>query len=66
MRPSGCQGKRKLLYGWARDAPPAKIPDGVGFKVGTPYRYIVLQVHYPHPAPIPDYTAVDISFTDDE
>lgn len=38
----------KIIYAWARDAPPLKLPNGVGFKVGSdsPIKYIVLQVHY--------------------
>ena len=65
MHHSVCQGNGKLIYAWAKDAPPTKIPDGVGFKVGTPHRFIVLQVHYAHPLPIPNYAKVDISFTDE-
>ena len=64
MHHSICEGESKLIYAWAKDAPPAKIPDGVGFKVGFPYRYIVLQLHYVHPLPSPDHAAVKISFTD--
>ena len=64
MHHSICEGESKLIYAWAKDAPPAKIPDGVGFKVGFPHRYIVLQLHYVHPLPSPDHAAVKISFTD--
>ncbi|VDO95851.1 unnamed protein product [Soboliphyme baturini] len=41
----------QIIYGWARDSPALKLPDGVGFKVGkdTAMRYLVLQVHYMHP-----------------
>ena len=65
MHHSTCKGDRKWIYGWSKDAPPTEIPDGVGFKVGTPHRFIVLQVHYVHPLSIPDYARVDISFTDE-
>lgn len=45
-----CGEHSQIIYAWARDAPPLKLPDGVGFKVGktSPIKYIVLQVHYGH------------------
>ena len=64
MHDPGCEGETKLLYAWAKDVPSARIPDGVGFKVGSPYRYIVLQLHYAHPLSTPDHASVEISFTD--
>ncbi|XP_061873172.1 peptidyl-glycine alpha-amidating monooxygenase isoform X9 [Colius striatus] len=43
-----CQGKSNILYAWARNAPPTRLPKGVGFRVGgeTGGRFFVLQVHY--------------------
>lgn len=44
-----CESKDQILYGWALDAKPFKLPDKVGFKVGGPesdIQYLVLQVHY--------------------
>ncbi|KAM4707525.1 peptidyl-glycine alpha-amidating monooxygenase isoform 1-T1 [Discoglossus pictus] len=43
-----CSDKSSIMYAWARNAPPTKLPDGVGFKVGgkTGSKYFVLQVHY--------------------
>ncbi|XP_006022960.1 peptidyl-glycine alpha-amidating monooxygenase isoform X1 [Alligator sinensis] len=43
-----CTDKSNILYAWARNAPPTKLPSGVGFKVGgkTGSKYFVLQVHY--------------------
>ncbi|XP_037979165.1 peptidyl-glycine alpha-amidating monooxygenase isoform X4 [Motacilla alba alba] len=43
-----CKDKSNILYAWARNAPPTKLPKGVGFRVGgeTGSRYFVLQVHY--------------------
>uniref|UniRef100_A0A8C3SUR0 Peptidylglycine alpha-amidating monooxygenase n=1 Tax=Chelydra serpentina TaxID=8475 RepID=A0A8C3SUR0_CHESE len=40
--------KSNILYAWARNAPPTRLPKGVGFKVGgeTGSKYFVLQVHY--------------------
>ncbi|XP_014747880.1 PREDICTED: peptidyl-glycine alpha-amidating monooxygenase isoform X5 [Sturnus vulgaris] len=43
-----CKDKSNILYAWARNAPPTRLPKGVGFRVGgeTANRYFVLQVHY--------------------
>uniref|UniRef100_A0A8C8S3Q6 Peptidylglycine alpha-amidating monooxygenase n=1 Tax=Pelusios castaneus TaxID=367368 RepID=A0A8C8S3Q6_9SAUR len=43
-----CTDKSNILYAWARNAPPTKLPKGVGFQVGgeTGSKYFVLQVHY--------------------
>lgn len=37
-----------IMYAWARNAPPTKLPKDVGFKVGGHSRksYFVLQMHY--------------------
>ncbi|XP_025899852.1 peptidyl-glycine alpha-amidating monooxygenase isoform X3 [Nothoprocta perdicaria] len=43
-----CKDKSNILYAWARNAPPTRLPRGVGFRVGgeTGSKYFVLQVHY--------------------
>lgn len=43
-----CTDKSSIMYAWARNAPPTKLPKGVGFKVGgnSGIKYFVLQVHY--------------------
>ncbi|XP_069481562.1 peptidyl-glycine alpha-amidating monooxygenase isoform X2 [Ambystoma mexicanum] len=43
-----CTDKANILYAWAKNAPPTKLPEGVGFKVGgaSGSKYFVLQVHY--------------------
>ncbi|XP_009950139.1 PREDICTED: peptidyl-glycine alpha-amidating monooxygenase isoform X3 [Leptosomus discolor] len=43
-----CRDKSNILYAWARNAPPTRLPKGVGFRVGgeTGGRFFVLQVHY--------------------
>lgn len=43
-----CASGAQIVYAWARDAPPLKLPEGVGFKIGgdSGIRYLVLQVHY--------------------
>lgn len=48
MHPVCGSGGQHILYAWGRNAPPLKLPKGVGFKVGpaTPIKYLVLQVHY--------------------
>ncbi|TSS11568.1 Peptidyl-glycine alpha-amidating monooxygenase [Bagarius yarrelli] len=43
-----CFDEAKIMYAWARDAPPTKLPKDVGFRVGgdTRITYFVLQIHY--------------------
>ncbi|KAL3084630.1 hypothetical protein niasHT_034669 [Heterodera trifolii] len=44
-----CGGNSHILYAWARNAPPLKLPKDVAFAVGNegdPVQYIVLQIHY--------------------
>ncbi|XP_064165525.1 peptidyl-glycine alpha-amidating monooxygenase isoform X3 [Anguilla rostrata] len=43
-----CEDEAKIIYAWARNAPPTKLPRDVGFKVGGDSRitYFVLQIHY--------------------
>ncbi|XP_053557495.1 peptidyl-glycine alpha-amidating monooxygenase isoform X2 [Bombina bombina] len=43
-----CLDKSNIMYAWGRNAPPTKLPEGVGFKVGgkSGSKYFVLQVHY--------------------
>ncbi|XP_014806971.1 PREDICTED: peptidyl-glycine alpha-amidating monooxygenase isoform X4 [Calidris pugnax] len=43
-----CKDKSNILYAWARNAPPTRLPKGVGFRVGgeSGGRFFVLQVHY--------------------
>ncbi|CAH2297109.1 peptidyl-glycine alpha-amidating monooxygenase isoform X1 [Pelobates cultripes] len=43
-----CADKSSIMYAWARNAPPTKLPKGVGFRVGgeSGSKYFVLQVHY--------------------
>ncbi|OCT98556.1 hypothetical protein XELAEV_18010794mg [Xenopus laevis] len=43
-----CNDKSSIMYAWAKNAPPTKLPEGVGFQVGgkSGSRYFVLQVHY--------------------
>ncbi|XP_068609284.1 peptidyl-glycine alpha-amidating monooxygenase B [Brachionichthys hirsutus] len=43
-----CEGESSIMYAWARNAPPTKLPRDVGFKVGrnSGMTYLVLQIHY--------------------
>ncbi|XP_070706175.1 peptidyl-glycine alpha-amidating monooxygenase B [Pempheris klunzingeri] len=43
-----CEDEASIMYAWARNAPPTKLPKDVGFKVGKSSRmsYFVLQIHY--------------------
>ncbi|XP_030005230.1 peptidyl-glycine alpha-amidating monooxygenase isoform X2 [Sphaeramia orbicularis] len=43
-----CEDEASIMYAWARNAPPTKLPKDVGFKVGrhSGMSYFVLQIHY--------------------
>ncbi|XP_068103571.1 peptidyl-glycine alpha-amidating monooxygenase isoform X2 [Hyperolius riggenbachi] len=43
-----CTDKPSIMYAWAKNAPPTKLPKGVGFNIGrdSGIKYFVLQVHY--------------------
>ncbi|XP_054842243.1 peptidyl-glycine alpha-amidating monooxygenase isoform X3 [Eublepharis macularius] len=43
-----CTDTSNILYAWARNAPPTRLPKGVGFKVGGEKgsKFFILQVHY--------------------
>uniref|UniRef100_A0AAX7TCW6 Peptidylglycine alpha-amidating monooxygenase n=1 Tax=Astatotilapia calliptera TaxID=8154 RepID=A0AAX7TCW6_ASTCA len=43
-----CEDEAAIMYAWARNAPPTKLPKDVGFKVGrsSGMSYFVLQIHY--------------------
>ncbi|XP_046906347.1 peptidyl-glycine alpha-amidating monooxygenase isoform X1 [Hypomesus transpacificus] len=43
-----CEDDGAIMYAWARNAPPTKLPRDVGFKVGgkSKITYFVLQIHY--------------------
>ena len=54
-----------VLYGWAKDAPPAAVPDGAGFHVGagSGTRALVLQVHFTKKRPPGDGSGVRLNMT---
>uniref|UniRef100_A0A8C6KU85 Peptidylglycine alpha-amidating monooxygenase n=1 Tax=Nothobranchius furzeri TaxID=105023 RepID=A0A8C6KU85_NOTFU len=43
-----CKDEASIMYAWARNAPPTKLPKDVGFRVGknSGMAYFVLQIHY--------------------
>ncbi|KAK5852474.1 hypothetical protein PBY51_023939 [Eleginops maclovinus] len=43
-----CEDEASIMYAWARNAPPTKLPQDVGFKVGrsSGISHFVLQIHY--------------------
>ncbi|XP_074474041.1 peptidyl-glycine alpha-amidating monooxygenase B isoform X2 [Sebastes fasciatus] len=43
-----CEDEASIMYAWARNAPPTKLPKDVGFKVGrsSGMTHFVLQIHY--------------------
>lgn len=43
-----CNSGNHVIYAWARNAKPLKLPKDVGFLVGkdSPIKYLVLQIHY--------------------
>nr|XP_015222531.1 PREDICTED: peptidyl-glycine alpha-amidating monooxygenase isoform X3 [Lepisosteus oculatus] len=43
-----CEDTANIIYAWAKNAPPTKLPRDVGFKVGgdSGITYFVLQIHY--------------------
>uniref|UniRef100_A0A3Q3G8K6 Peptidylglycine alpha-amidating monooxygenase n=1 Tax=Labrus bergylta TaxID=56723 RepID=A0A3Q3G8K6_9LABR len=43
-----CKDGASIMYAWARNAPPTKLPKDVGFKVGrsSGMSHLVLQIHY--------------------
>jgi len=43
----------RIIYAWAKNAPPTVLPKDVGFRIGVEsnIKNLVLQVHYAHPLP---------------
>jgi len=48
-----CMGASKIIFAWAKNAPPTILPPSVGFRLGGKEQtgYLVLQIHYAHPLP---------------
>ncbi|XP_032239436.2 peptidyl-glycine alpha-amidating monooxygenase A [Nematostella vectensis] len=49
-----CASGQEILFAWAKNAPPKKLPKGVAFQIGKKFNinYLVLQVHYRHKAKV--------------
>ena len=45
-----CSSRQIILYAWAKNAQPKKLPKNVGFRIGgaTDTKYLVMQIHYAH------------------
>jgi hypothetical protein len=43
-----CQGEKRIIFAWGRNAPSLELPEDVAFKVGqdTTIKYIVVNIHY--------------------
>ncbi|EFJ48883.1 hypothetical protein VOLCADRAFT_120843 [Volvox carteri f. nagariensis] len=57
-----CNGPSTIFYGWGRNAPDLRLPEGVGYSVGenTGIKYIVAQVHYLAVRPPDDHSGVTL------
>nr|AAD42258.1 alpha-amidating enzyme precursor 1 [Lymnaea stagnalis] len=45
--PAMCKSSQAtILFAWAKNAPPTVLPEGVGLRIGTTIKTLVLQVHY--------------------
>ncbi|KAJ8304293.1 hypothetical protein KUTeg_017876 [Tegillarca granosa] len=63
-----CHQQEQILFAWAKNAPPLKLPPNVGFHVGknSKVKYIVVQIHYVKPLPdprVPDESGIKITLT---
>ena len=43
----------RIVYAWAKNAPPTVLPKDVGLRIGAEsnIKFLVLQVHYAHSMP---------------
>eukprot|EP00095_Tigriopus_kingsejongensis_P003105 maker-scaffold428_size174301-snap-gene-0.22 protein:Tk03105 transcript:maker-scaffold428_size174301-snap-gene-0.22-mRNA-1 annotation:"af109920_1alpha-amidating enzyme precursor 2" len=60
-----CDDQSKIMYAWAKDAPPTQLPQNVGFSLDGNDGYLVLQVHYKHPLEHKDFTGLSMHYTDE-
>lgn len=65
-----CRGPSKILFAWAKNAPPTTLPPSVGFRLGGKDKagYLVLQIHYAHVLPEGemDQSGMDLVITTEE
>ncbi|TRY67348.1 hypothetical protein TCAL_12467 [Tigriopus californicus] len=62
---SMCDDQSKIMYAWAKDAPPTALPPDVGFSLDADDGFLVLQVHYKHPLDEKDFTGLTMHYTED-
>jgi len=57
-------GAQQILYGWDRNGLPTYFPEDIGVAIGknTPYKYLVLNIHY-LPMVKHDYSGNQLIFT---
>nr|AEI84584.1 peptidylglycine alpha-amidating monooxygenase [Conus bullatus] len=43
-----CEGSQQIMFAWAKNAPPTKLPEGVGMRIGKQLsiKTVVVQIHY--------------------
>merc|ERR550519_2601687 len=58
-----CNSSSSIMFAWAKNAPPKKLPQDVSFEVSPKHKpYLVLQVHYKHPLATPDKTGLSLKY----
>lgn len=62
---SMCDDQSKIMYAWAKDAPPTALPPDVGFSLDSDEGFLVLQVHYKHPLNEKDFTGLTMHYTEE-
>ncbi|KAL3867132.1 hypothetical protein ACJMK2_044358 [Sinanodonta woodiana] len=65
---SVCSGKDQIIFAWAKNAPPLKMPKDVGLHIGknAGIAHIVIQIHYVHKFEEdaqPDYSGIRLYVT---
>ncbi|KAK3593802.1 hypothetical protein CHS0354_014344 [Potamilus streckersoni] len=63
-----CSGRDQIIFAWAKNAPPLKMPKDVGLHIGKEagISYIVVQIHYVHKFEEnaqPDYSGIRLYVT---
>jgi len=59
-----CNTSSSIMFAWAKNAPPKKLPQDVSFEVSPDQKgYLVLQVHYKHPLATPDQTGLSLKYS---
>lgn len=58
----------KIMFAWAKNAPPTTMPPDVGFRIGgkSGVNYLVLEIHYAHPLKENDTSGIFLHTTYEE